>query len=303
MPRYLDPKSDLVFKKIFGLHPELLKDFLNAILPLPLDCLIESLTYLPTENVPEIPGLKHPIVDVLCLDNQGRRFIVEMQLQWSKHFIQRMVYNTAATYVHQLKEGESYDSLSPVYGLAVIDATFTNEDEWFHHFQMTKAGNPEKNLEEIQLVLIELPKLKPTPIAEKKLAVLWLRFLKETNDRTEEADKDLMATPLIKKALKLTEISAYSADELRAYRKNWDAISSAKTLIIDNHEKGLEEGEIKGEVKGLVKGKAEGLAEGEAKGKAAVIKSMHHSGLPIEQICQIVELTKDQVQKIIESNK
>ena len=44
MARYLDPKSDLVFKKIFGEHPNLLKDFLNAILPLPQDCTIESLT-------------------------------------------------------------------------------------------------------------------------------------------------------------------------------------------------------------------------------------------------------------------
>jgi len=53
MARYLDPKSDLVFKKIFGQHPKLLKDFLNAVLPLPEDCVIESLTYLTTENVPE----------------------------------------------------------------------------------------------------------------------------------------------------------------------------------------------------------------------------------------------------------
>lgn len=28
--RYLDPKNDLTFKKIFGEHPHLLKSFLNA---------------------------------------------------------------------------------------------------------------------------------------------------------------------------------------------------------------------------------------------------------------------------------
>ncbi|MFI0348377.1 MAG: PD-(D/E)XK nuclease family transposase, partial [Chthoniobacterales bacterium] len=66
MPRYLDPKNDLIFKKIFGEHPNLLKSFLNAILPLPEDCFIESLDYLKSENVPALPFLKSSIVDVRC---------------------------------------------------------------------------------------------------------------------------------------------------------------------------------------------------------------------------------------------
>ncbi|MBX9742613.1 MAG: Rpn family recombination-promoting nuclease/putative transposase [Chthoniobacterales bacterium] len=69
MPRYLDLKSDFVLKKIFGHHPKLLKDFLNVILPLPPDCVIESLTYLLSENVPEIAGFKNSIVDVLYLEH------------------------------------------------------------------------------------------------------------------------------------------------------------------------------------------------------------------------------------------
>ena len=32
--RYLDPKNDLTFKKVFGQHPHLLRSFLNALLPL-----------------------------------------------------------------------------------------------------------------------------------------------------------------------------------------------------------------------------------------------------------------------------
>jgi hypothetical protein len=30
--RYLDPKNDLTFKKVFGQHPHLLKSLLNALL-------------------------------------------------------------------------------------------------------------------------------------------------------------------------------------------------------------------------------------------------------------------------------
>ncbi|MDR2763613.1 MAG: Rpn family recombination-promoting nuclease/putative transposase, partial [Tannerella sp.] len=37
MARYLDPKNDLIFKRIFGTHPHLLTSFLNALMPLPPD--------------------------------------------------------------------------------------------------------------------------------------------------------------------------------------------------------------------------------------------------------------------------
>lgn len=106
MSRYLDPKADVVFKKIFGERPHLLKSFLNALLPLPEDGLIETLTYLPSEQVPVIPTFKSTIVDVKCKDMKGRVFIVEMQIQWSKSFMQRLLFGASTAYVRQLEKGE-----------------------------------------------------------------------------------------------------------------------------------------------------------------------------------------------------
>lgn len=51
--RYLDPKADLTFKKIFGEHKDLLISLLNALLPLADDEQIESVEYLSPELVPE----------------------------------------------------------------------------------------------------------------------------------------------------------------------------------------------------------------------------------------------------------
>ena len=99
MSRYLDPKTDIVFKKIFGQHPELLKSFLNAVLPLRRMRLIISLEYLPSEQVPVIPAFKYTVVDVKCTDQQGRVFIVEMQIQWTTSFMQRMLFNASKAYV------------------------------------------------------------------------------------------------------------------------------------------------------------------------------------------------------------
>ena len=124
MGKYLDPKSDVVFKKIFGQHPHLLKSFLNAVLPLPEDGLIVELEYLPTEQIPTIPLFKRTIADVKCQDSQGKIFIVEMQIEWTDSFMQRLLFSTAHAYVKQLNRGEAYHLLNPVYGLGLINSTF-----------------------------------------------------------------------------------------------------------------------------------------------------------------------------------
>ena len=91
MPRYLDPKADITFKKIFGDHPDLLLSFLNAVLPLPFDKPIVSLTYLPSEQVPVIPSFKNTLADVKCTDGDGRVFIVEMRVLQQKEEAERLL--------------------------------------------------------------------------------------------------------------------------------------------------------------------------------------------------------------------
>jgi len=55
MPRYLDPKNDLTFKRIFGEHPDLLIGFLNAVMPFSPDRLIKEVEYLHRSRYPKIP--------------------------------------------------------------------------------------------------------------------------------------------------------------------------------------------------------------------------------------------------------
>ncbi|MDR1668095.1 MAG: Rpn family recombination-promoting nuclease/putative transposase, partial [Bacteroidales bacterium] len=75
MARYLDPKHDIPFKRVFGEHPELLRSFLNALMPFPFGQHIETLEYLSPEQTREMPMGKNSIVDVKCVDNTGRQFI------------------------------------------------------------------------------------------------------------------------------------------------------------------------------------------------------------------------------------
>lgn len=287
MSHYLNPKSDLIFKRIFAEHPNLLKSFLNAVLPLPADRPIESLEYLPTENVPEIPEFKYSVVDVRCTDTHGRHFIVEMQLQWSKHFVQRMLFNTASVYVRQLKKAVTYKSLSPIYGLAIVDADFTDEDEWFHHFQLTHERNKTKKLDDIQLIFLELPKFKPITIAQKKLSILWLRFLTEIDEKTSTVAQELLESPEIQEALALTEVAAYSPEELQAYERNWDAIRAENTLLEDKLEEGL----------------AKGLEQGLEQGRKEIARNSLIKGFDVNMVVDITGLDLAAVLKIQETLK
>lgn len=291
MGKYLDPKSDVVFKKIFGQHPHLLKSFLNAVLPLPEEGLIVDLEYLPTEPIPAISIFKRTIADVKCKDSQGRVFIVEMQIEWTDSFMQRLLFGTAQAYVKQLNTGEAYHLLNPVYGLGLIDSTFDNTSEWYHHYSLVKVNNPQQEIiKGLTLVFVELPKFKPNTAVDKKLKILWLRFMREITGTTREADQDLLDVPEIKEALHLAEESAYSPAELDAYEGYWKQVSSEKTL--------QEESLLKGRIEGKIESMAEGMAKGKIEGSIETAKKLKAKGIPVTVIAECTGLTVDEINKI-----
>ena len=250
MKRYLDPKADVVFKKVFGEHPHLLKSFLNAVLPLPDEYPIVTLEYLSSEHTPVIPILKRTIADVKCTDNAGRVFIVEMQIDWVESFKQRLLFESSQAFVKQLEKGEEYHLLKPVYGLGLIATNFDSTDQWYHHYQLVnKDKMPREVIEHLQLVFIELKKFPVKSSHEKKLRLLWLRFMREINEQTTTVSAELQAVPEIQEALDLVEESAYNKGELQAYEDYWKAVSTEKTLMTGKYLEGEAKGEAKGEVK------------------------------------------------------
>ena len=99
MGKYLDPKADLTFKKIFGEHPELVISLLNALLPFSEEQKITEIEYLPAELTPDNPMRKNSIVDVRCKATDGRQFIVEMQMEWTTAFKQRVLFRSSPALV------------------------------------------------------------------------------------------------------------------------------------------------------------------------------------------------------------
>jgi predicted transposase/invertase (TIGR01784 family) len=297
--RYLDPKNDMTFKKVFGQHPHLLKSFLNALLPLKEDEQIVDLEYLPAEMVPDIPLSKNTIVDVRCFDQKGRQFIVEMQMHWTTSFMQRVLFNASKAYIRQLDKKEEYKLLQPVYALSLVNENFEMElSTFYHHYKIVHTEHNDKQIKGLEFVFVELPKFKAKNMGEKKLQVLWLRYLTEIDDKTVEIDQRLLDNPDIRQAIEEMEESAFTKAELETYDKYWDIIRTEKTLLTDAKDEGLFEGEKIGIEKGRAEGKAEGRAEGIQIGLYKTGLKMLRKKMSFDQISDLTGLSASEIEKL-----
>jgi predicted transposase/invertase (TIGR01784 family) len=215
-------------------------------------------------------------------------------MQWSDSFQSRVLFNASKAYIRQIKKGEDYKLLYPVYALSLVDDTFDPDpDVYYHHYQMVNIANTRKQIKGLELVFIELPKFKPGKKNEKKLHDLWLRFLTEIDEETRYVPEQLGSNPKIRKALSLVEESAYSEQEMIYYEKVEDVIRTHRTYINDTLaaiERSREEGEAKGEARGRVEGRVEGKAEGERNKTIEIVKNSFAAGINTRQIASITGL-------------
>ncbi len=274
---FLSPKADITFKKVFGEHPDIVRSFLNAMLPLEGREIVE-IEYLTPELFPDNLEQKNSIVDVRCKDGEGRQFIVEMQMYWRKEMYERMVFNMAKVYSSQLNIGNTYQELKPIYGLCLLDDIANKEEEFYHHLRISTSDN-KIVLDDFHLVLVELPKFKPKTFSEKKLRVLWLRFLTEINEQTEEMPEDMKEEPSLNKALSILQVTGMNNSERLGYDKFVDAVCWQRTLMRGAREDGIEEGK----------------KLGVEKEKTEMAKRMKQENISEEVIQKVTGLTVEQI--------
>ncbi len=301
MGKYLDPKADLTFKKIFGEHKNLVISLLNALLPLKEGEFVESIEYWPAEKIPNrTEAEKYSIVDVCCKDNRKREFIVEMQMSWTDSFKNRVLLNASKAYVAQTEKGMNYASLQPVYALNFVNAKFLDDvEDYYHYYHMVHDKYTEKVIDGLHLIFVELPKFKPTTFSERKMQVLWLRFLTEINENTKEVPAELLENAEVSEALEIVERAAFDDSEMRAYDKFWDRVSVQRTYEEEFKQK------VEAKAEEMIK-QAKAKAE-EAKAKLEqelkqkdidTARKLKAISLPSTQIAEVTGLTIEQIEAL-----
>jgi len=297
MGKYLDPRADLTFKKIFGEHKHLVISLLNAMLPLKEDEQVESIEYWPAEKVPDrMQAEKDSIVDVCCKDNKKREFIVEMQMTWTDSFKKRVLLNASKAYVAQSKKGDDYELLQPVYALNFVNENFMDDvDDYYHYFHLVHDKYTNQVIDGLHLIFVELKKFKPQTFSEKKMQVLWLRFLTEINDETREVPAELLENAEVSEALEIVERAAFDDGEMRAYDKFWDNVSIQKTL--ENARKREIEAAKREAEKAIadVKEEAKAMLKQKDIDTARKLKAIN---IPATKIAEITGLTIEQIEAL-----
>lgn len=274
--KYLSPKADLTFKLVFAEHKDLMMSLLNALLPLAENAPITSIEYETPEMVPERDGGKNSVVDVRCNDALGRQFLVEMQMNWDDEFKKRVIMNASKAVLKQVGKAELFTLIQPVFSLNLLNDKMKGEasDEFYHDYAILNVDHPERSLDYLRFVFVELPKFKPRNIMEKKMAVLWLRFLTEINEDTLEAPAELLENEDIRKALSIVEKSAMSEAQLYAYERFWDEVNRSHVL------------------------KESSFKEGRAVERLANARSLIKNGVPLDLVAKSLSLTEDELAMI-----
>lgn len=80
MKNFLNPKNDVAFKRIFGTerNQDILLAMLNEVLKNQLHKPITEVQFLNPIQEPEALAKKQSIMDVLCKDEDGCQYVIEM---------------------------------------------------------------------------------------------------------------------------------------------------------------------------------------------------------------------------------
>ena len=258
--RFLNPKTDYAFKKIFGSEAsrDILISFLNAILALTGEEAIIDVAILDPRLAPKIDGMKDTYLDVRVKDQRARSYIVEMQVLNVEGFEKRILYNACKAYVNQLGKGDPYHILTEVVAVTITDFTmFPDLARVVSRFRLRADENSLICHSDLELVFAELPKFTST---EGQLATTldrWLYFLKTARDLTA-IPQSLAVEPAIVHAFEIANRAGWTEEELDELEKREMWIGEQRH-ILELARTAEQRGQAKGEVKGRAEGKTETL--------------------------------------------
>jgi len=281
MPIFLSPTTDFGFKKLFGEEKSegVLKNFLFDILELPSR--IQKIIHLPQELLPQSAEERRGVLDLYCVDENGERFLVEMQKTRQKYFKDRAVYYSTFPVVHQAEKGEGWQyQLQPIYCLAILGFSLSESGDYFSTIKLKNDLTNNVFYEKLTFVFIELPNFHlqlhqlSTP---KEKWIYLLKHLPELDEIPQELSEDYL-----KEAFEIAQFAALTRRERYLYEHSLK-------VARDNYaiQKTIEE-------EALAEGHEKGLAEGLARVAIAMLKD----NAPIGAIAKYTGLAEEEIKRL-----
>ncbi len=309
MGRFVDPKIDFAFKRIFATagHEPILISFLNALI-YQGEPTIASLELLNPYLGPVIANRKETYLDIKARLNDGSLVVIEMQMLQVPAFNRRVVYNAAKAYTLQLERGKPYGDLQPVIALTLTNFELFPETEPVissYRFRNDVTGSLYKD-RTIELLFVELPKFRKSLEELETLADIWLYFMKNTAFLGEIPDR-LRQVSEVDRALEISNRFGMSPEELEMaeaqeefFRKNdgfWEV------ALEQGLEQGIQQGIAQGIQQGMAQGIQQGITQGETNKALEIARRLLAQGLDTNTIAQVTGLSPDTIATLVDSSE
>ena len=293
MARFIDPRVDWAFKRIFGSEDtkECLITFLNGLFEDEL--VINDVTFAKTEKLGLRPDDRGVVFDVYCITNEGKHVIVEMQKKEQEYFADRALYYTARAIVQQGVRGIWDYHLAPVYTVCFMD--FVSSSPILKEFRtdlvLTDLKTRQLVSDRMRIVYLQLPLFDKHTEAEcMDIFDCWIYIVKNMNmfEQMPFSEK----YPVFRKLAEIGDLRKLSREELELYDEDIKNMRDIYATRKFDEKRGME--------KGMAKGMEIGMAKGMEKEKLATAHRLLSMGLSDEQVSTVTELPLEEIQKLKE---
>ena len=279
MARFINPFTDVGFKRIFGqeINKDLLIDFLNALLE--GERRVKDIRFLDKELIPIYEKDRSLIYDIYCTDENGEQFIVEMQNREHVNFRERTIYYLSQAIARQGERGVDWKfSLKAVYGVFFLNFQLTQLSHKLRtDIILADRDTHEQFSDKMRYIFLELPSfIKEENECETDFE-RWIYVLK--NMETLQRLPFKARNAVFQRLEQIVDIAAMSKEDRMKYDESIKVYRDRLAVMEFERLKGVE--------------------EGRAETNLNVIRNLKQMGLAPEFIAQATGLSVEEVERLM----
>lgn len=291
--KYVNPLTDFGFKKLFGedANKDLLLDFISELLRGEQDG-IKDISYLRSEP-PGVTDLDRCcIFDLVCENEQGVKFLIELQKPGKRLFGDKALYYAAFPILEPIKLFGRSTEISAVYTVAVLDFAFDGDqcdpDKYRHNLIFNDKDTGKNFYGKHTFICLEIPKFNKSIDDLKTQSDKWMYLIKNLNKLNSRPE--IFSGAVFDRLFQVAETAKLSCDQATEY------VESRKTARESTYpvDSAMAEGIAIGKAQGIIEGMKRGAFE---KAKDASIVCLK-KGMAAKDISKITGLSVTALEEI-----
>ena len=238
---------------------------------------IINLSFKNTEQLGQTEADRKAIYDIYCENENGEKFIVELQKAKQNYFKERTIYYSTFPIREQAEKGGWNYDLKAVYCVGILDFTFDDyenepeKSEVVHTIQL-KNQNGKVFYDKLTYIYIEMPNFNQTEDGLKTRLDKWLYFIKHLEDF--QTIPSIFEDDVFTQAFEKAELAKFDQTELDSYENSLKTYRDLKGAIDTAFD------------------------EGKTERTAEIAKALKENGVSTDIIAKTTGLSENEIDKL-----